>query len=187
MDVKTESSTLAAVLERLQRLEEERAILDTLYRYAHAFDDRRYDDVLDCFTEDGAFVYVQRPEEEPLFERRGPDLRTFFEEHDVGRPWGDVTHVHLNPRVVAVRGDEAEAISYYGTLQQRPDRSAVEIMSMGRYLDRLVRGSDGVWRILERRAERDSPRPDRAGETDEERNARVNQALGLAPGADTTT
>lgn len=176
----SDQRTLEEVLTKLAALVDERAILDTLYRYAHAFDDRRYDDVLDCFTPDGAFILVVRPDEEPLFERRGAQaLRGFFEEHDIDRPWGDVTHAHLNPRVSAIRGDEAEAVSYFGTLQQRGDRAVVEIMSMGRYFDRLLRGEDGVWRILERRTERDSPRQDLSGETEDQRALRRRRALGL--------
>ena len=57
------------------------------------------------------------------------------------------------------------------------------LAAVARYFDRLARCADGVWRIVERRAERDSPRPDRAGETAEEREARAQQALGLVPHA----
>jgi 3-phenylpropionate/cinnamic acid dioxygenase small subunit len=153
------------VLERLARFEDERSILDTLYRYAHAIDARRYDELLDCFTPDGAFVYLQRPDPEPLFQHRGDGLRPFFEERDIGRPLGDTTHANINARVVALNDNDAHVESYFATLRQRADRGGVEIMSTGRYFDELVRCADGVWRIAVRRAERDSPRLDQENET----------------------
>ncbi len=48
------------LLARVEALEAERDILDTMYRYAHTIDVGDSDGWADCFTEDGVFNVTTR-------------------------------------------------------------------------------------------------------------------------------
>src|SRR5439155_20560469 len=47
---------------RLARIEDERGVLDTLYRYGHSIDHGPDDEWLDCFTQDGVWDSIPGPE-----------------------------------------------------------------------------------------------------------------------------
>jgi hypothetical protein len=137
-----------AVLRRLQVLEDERAILNTLYRYAHCIDYGLQDEWVDLFTEDG------------VYHRRGPnirhegreELRKFIPTH-THAPQRYHKHVMVEP-IITLNGDEATVVSYWTRLDDGPD--GPYLLGFGRYHDRLVRCPDGRWRFKERAIEREA-------------------------------
>jgi len=137
---------MSSVEERLQRLEDERAIIDRLYAYCTSLDYGHREEWLDCWTEDGVLAW---PHE------------TFTGREEIGRafdghshaPEAFHKHVIVDPRVRQY-GDEATAQSYFMRLNDSPGGPVVR--SFGRYMDVLVRCDDGAWRIRERRLERES-------------------------------
>lgn len=67
---------------------------------------------------------------------------------DAGSKPGRFTHHILWNILIHLDGDRATAESYTATLAETPDGPLVR--SMGRYLDRLIRDSNGTWRIDDR-------------------------------------
>lgn len=141
----------AASLEaRVAALEEQQGVLDALTAYSQAIDAGEQDAWLDCFTDDGTFEVVSHLPEYPgrLLEGR-EQLATFIAAHS-SPP--DVFHKHLviQPRIV-VDGDTASSVGAFVHLVDV--KGDPVLRSYGRYVDRLVRGDDGTWRIARRRAE----------------------------------
>jgi len=129
----------------------ERAVLDTLCRYGHSIDYGLEEDWLDCFAASGAFDVRYRggAKWSRRYEGRS-ELATFIAGHSRAP---DRWHKHLlfEP-LVTVDGDRARAQSYFTRLDAGND-GAPFVRAFGRYLDELVRGSDGRWRFVERVAE----------------------------------
>lgn len=136
------------LLQRLQRLEDERAILATLHRYAHSIDYGAEADWVDCFVEDGVFDVRRSDPPGRRYEGRAA-LAEFVAAH-TRAPEHWHKHLVLNP-VVDIDGDVATSVSYLGRLDYL--RGEPVIRSLGRYRDRLVRSADGRWRLQERIAE----------------------------------
>jgi ketosteroid isomerase-like protein len=140
--------TSRSVEERLQRLEDERAVIRTLYEYAHGLDYGPQQAFLDVFTADGTWQRV---------EGRRP-ARSFQNERGLTRMYQDHTHapdyfhkhVVVNP-AVTLDGDAATARSYLLLVSEHPDGPYVRAFS--RCTDQLVRCVDGRWRIARREAE----------------------------------
>jgi 3-phenylpropionate/cinnamic acid dioxygenase small subunit len=136
----------------VQRLQDERGILDRIYEYSHAIDDRRTEDWLDCFTQDGAFIVTFKPGEAPLIDLHGQaDLKKWITDYSVGGVNGS-NHIVVNPRVLSIDGDRATTRTYYLTAVYQDD--VLKVNGTGRYDDTLERGEDGEWRIGVRRAAR---------------------------------
>lgn len=143
------STALAELHRRLAALEDERAVVQTLFRYGHTIDYGRRAEWLDCFVEWGTFEVRVRGELKARYEGRAT-LQRFIEGHSA---IPDAYHKHLLVEpTVSVDGDEASAQSYFVRLDDDPD-GAPRVHGFGRYVDRLVRGGDGRWRFLERIAE----------------------------------
>jgi ketosteroid isomerase-like protein len=142
---------MPSVEERLQRLEDERGILSTLYTYGHAVDYGYEDQWVDCWTEDAVLHWPTRPG--PLEGREA--IRDAFRAHTHAP---DKFHKHflVEPRI-RLDGDRATVESYYARLDQYED--GPKVRSFGRYRDVLVRCDDGRWRFKERRAENESRLP----------------------------
>jgi hypothetical protein len=130
-----------------------RQILDVLYGYCYAID---YGDVqawLECFTSDA--VYDVRIGEHTGAAQRSvictghEQLRAFAIAHTHAPEFWH-KHLTLQP-IVTVTGDEATSVSTF----IRVDVSGRDpyVRAFGRYLDDLIRGSDGCWRIATRVAE----------------------------------
>jgi hypothetical protein len=153
------ATSLARLDERSTRLEDERAILDTLHRYVHTIDSGAEADWVDCFTEDAVWVT-----------RRAPLAAGGAAEHRIcghaelaalvaGFPRPPIIwhrHMLVDPRI-EIEGDRCHVESFF--LVPTAHRTGPYISSFGRYRDRLVRCSDGRWRFEERVAEVDGAHP----------------------------
>lgn len=136
---------------RLRRLEDERAIVHTLYRYGHALDYGREDDWADCFTDDGVFEVLLRDGE--TFSRvAGRDELLGFARAHTRAPVAYHKHFVADP-MIELDGEAARADSYFARVDGQEAGQNACIVAMGRYRDRLVRCPDGVWRLRHRLAE----------------------------------
>jgi ketosteroid isomerase-like protein len=133
--------------ERLRRLEDERAILRTLYLYSHGIDYDLEAEWLDCFTDDARLYW---PGQEPYEGHRA--IAEVFRAHPHA-PASWMKHFVALP-LIEVEGDSARVNSYYQRLVGEPwtAEGGPKVASFGRYEDVLVRGDDGKWRFKERRA-----------------------------------
>lgn len=149
------SEAIAALSARLQLLEDERAILETLYRYGHAMDYGPDSDWLSCFTERGVWDVRMRRNPAGSFCCRGQEeLRASLAgQASVRAPALYAKHLLSEPRI-DVCGDRATVDSYFLRVEPR-DAGPSQIVASGRYRDRMVRCDDGRWRFLERIAEID--------------------------------
>ena len=143
--------TAVSLEARLRLLEDERAILQTLYVYGHSLDDGREDVFIDCWTPDAVLHWPDRP---PI--RGHAALREAFRAH-THAPLAWHKHMLFLPRV-RVEGDVAQVDSMFARLDRYVSGPAVR--SFGRYVDVLVRCEDRRWRLRERVAEREATRGD---------------------------
>jgi ketosteroid isomerase-like protein len=134
---------------RLQYLEDEQAILDTLYGYGHGLDYGHEDAWIDCWTEDAILDWPGR-----ALMRGHAELRAGFRNH-THAPQAFHKHVVVEPRIV-IEGDRATVTSMYARLDRY--EGGPKIRAFGRYRDTLVRCKDGRWRIKERYPEIESIR-----------------------------
>lgn len=134
---------------RLGRLEDERAILQTMYAYGHSIDYGDEELFLSCWTEDAVLHWPWR---EPIVGHEA--LTAAFRRH-THAPGTYHKHFMVEPRVWIDGGDDARAISLYARLDRDGDERPY-LRSFGRYVDRLTRGGDGRWRFRERRAENEA-------------------------------
>jgi ketosteroid isomerase-like protein len=143
---------IEAPVARLERLEAERAIIDTMYAYGSALDYGHRDRFLQCFTPDADYVVEMRVEGGAGFTFHGHDeLAQYFADH-THAPAAWHKHVTTNPSVV-VDGDTARATSYFLRVDAGAESGPAVVLASGRYLDQLVRDDDGSWRIHSRRCE----------------------------------
>jgi len=140
------------VVERLARLEDERAIVATLYAYGSAIDYGDRDGFLGCFTPDADYVVTMRLTPRGGFAFHGHDeLGAYFDGH-THAPAAYHKHVTTNPSV-SCDGATASATSYFLRVDASPASGPAVVVASGRYVDDLVRGTDGRWRIRSRRCE----------------------------------
>jgi 3-phenylpropionate/cinnamic acid dioxygenase small subunit len=130
----------------LQRLLDERSIIDVCVRYATAIDDRDWDRLRSCFLPDAVGVY--HPERQ---------LRGYPAIDDAIRtavtPLTRTQHLVTNPEI-DLDGDEAASRCYLHAQHVRAGVPGGEqFVIAGRYSDRFVRTAEG-WRIRERRLDR---------------------------------
>jgi len=135
-------SVSSDVLARLERLESESAIVQTLYRYARAHYLGDLAMYLDCFTSDAVLTSSRNKEA-----RGHAALAASFTSH-THAPTEYHKHVIVEPEV-QFRAEEAVVESEYFFLRDGPH--GPYIRSFGHYSDRLQKGEDGRWRLLERR------------------------------------
>jgi hypothetical protein len=137
---------MSSLLERARALNDERLIKRTLYQCARALDyGHAPKEFLDCFTRDGCWW-----SESPEIQLEGLEQleHQFVESASTRGTPGHFTHHTLWNTLIDLDSDKATAESYTATLAETPDGPLMR--SMGRYLDRLLRCSDGIWRIDER-------------------------------------
>ena len=128
--------------ERLRRLEDERAIERTLYRYAHAQYDGDRDKFLDCFTDDAV---IERTRHERVVV--GRDAIAAFFDANTHKPVAYHKHAVIEP-LIEIDGDTATVSSDFLYVQNR--YGGPMISHFGHYADELVRCPDGAWRFRRR-------------------------------------
>jgi hypothetical protein len=140
--------------ERLQVLEDERAILQTLHQYGHSMDYGPDAAFIDCFTPEGVWD-VQMRQSSAGFQCRGHSeiAASLAGQTEMRAPALYAKHFVMDPQI-AVTGDEASVVSYFLRVEPR-DAGPTQIVASGRYLDRMVRCDDGRFRFVERVAEID--------------------------------
>jgi SnoaL-like domain len=153
------ATSLAGVERRIHELESHQAGLELLARAAQMIDLADPDGWLDCYAADGIFRFQASPRGPDVFVLQGTEaLRDWFVDHRATLPAGRQTHLLVNPRVT-LEGDRIKATSTYFTLLD--SGGAVLVASSGLWLDELVCGEDGQWKIRERCAVRIMPGPAR--------------------------
>jgi len=131
---------------RLQALEDERSILDTLYAYGHSIDYGLRDEWLGCWDPGAVLTW-------PHATFTGiEEIARAFDEHSHA-PEAYHKHLLIEPRIT-VEDDTASVVSYFARLNDSP--SGPVIRSFGRYRDTLRRGEDGQWRFTQRLTDRES-------------------------------
>ena len=140
------ATDLKALGDRLRLLEDERSILQTLYRYGHTIDFGLAKEWADCFTENGVFETRVR-ESGPPTRYEGRSALTQFVV--LSQPPGAyVKHGVLEP-VITIDGNKASVVTYWFMLRER-GISEPYLRGFGYYRDRMVRCADGKWRFKER-------------------------------------
>ena len=129
------------IKERLQLLEDEQSILDTLYAYGHGLDYGHEDAWIDCWTEDAVLDWPGR-----AFMRGHAELRKGFRAHSHA-PAMYHKHIVMAP-MISINGDKATVSSMFARLDRYPEGPGIR--AFGRYRDTLVRCADGRWRFKER-------------------------------------
>jgi hypothetical protein len=151
-------SELEDLTARLQLLEDERAVLATLYRYGHALDYGAEADWLDCFTPDATYE-LRYPPGVAIIGRpttyRGHDALAAFVANHSRAPDRYHKHLLVEP-VITLDGDLATGTSYFVRIDD--DEGERVLYAFGRYLDELARGADRRWRFTSRVAEIESRR-----------------------------
>jgi SnoaL-like protein len=147
--------TTDELAERLQVLEDERAVLQTFHQYGHSMDYGPDADFVDCFTPDGVWDVRKRNEPGTSFKHCGHDeITASLAGQTSGRaPMRYTKHIVVDARIV-LTGNEASVESYFLRIEPR-DAAPTQIVASGRYVDRMVRCEDGRWRFTHRIAEID--------------------------------
>ena len=153
---------MTSVEQRLQLLEDERAILRTLYTYCHSIDYGLEDQFSDLWCEDATLAFsfdVAMARTATGLTNRSFDGRTeiieFFRAH-THAPDQYHKHLLLDPRI-EVDGDRATAQTYYIRLDEQ--LAGPVMSSFGRYIDELVRSPDGRWRLRSRQGQAENRVP----------------------------
>lgn len=160
--------------QRLRKLEDEKAILDTLYAYGHGIDYGLEDAWIDCWTEDAVLDWPGR-----AFMRGHAELRAGFRAHSHA-PTMFHKHVVVAP-LISIQGDTATVQSMFARLDRYPDGPGIR--AFGRYRDILVRCPDARWRFKERLPEIEAVRAQAplGGEPFPESPAMRNALVGSEP------
>ena len=120
------------------------AEIQQLYaRYSWTLDERRYEEWLECFAEDGVI-------EGPTFGRHAgrEELRQFIAKYKAETGMFQVRHVTSNISV-EIEGESAVGRCY--VLHYRTHRGRTELSAIGGYRDRL-RKVNGQWLFADRQA-----------------------------------
>jgi hypothetical protein len=149
---------IADLQARVARLEDERAILDTLHRYGQAIDAHQDEAWARLFTEDGTFLCLDDRGREIIREQGREALARWVRDFAVGETLA-MKHCVIAP-VIEIDGDTARVESYFSNLVENSDPAeAPYIRYMGRYSDEMARVTDGVWRFRLRVSISEAPKP----------------------------
>jgi 3-phenylpropionate/cinnamic acid dioxygenase small subunit len=143
----TDADVLRDLASRLDRLEAEQAIRDTMVRYTHTLDYGDSAGWAACYTPDGVFDVRRRGG--PLFRHQGTEALAKFADGHTSAP--DVYHKHFIglPSIdVSQDGSSATASTYFMMVHESP--AGPQVLVFGRYLDEFTRGQDAGWRLSER-------------------------------------
>jgi 3-phenylpropionate/cinnamic acid dioxygenase small subunit len=140
---------IEALVARVQRLEDERAIGDTLRRYCHAIDHGDEAAWVDLFVADARIETHDTQDatsERPLV---GHEWLARLASRHTRAPDRWHQHVVANSMIeVDPDGATARVESYFFLLMEEAGER--EVMCFGRYRDRMVRCPDSKWRFEER-------------------------------------
>jgi ketosteroid isomerase-like protein len=139
--------------ERLLALEDERAILSTLYRYGHSLDSGDEESWMDLWTPTARLYWPQTD-----FISGTEMFAKVFRAH-THAPEKFHKHFLIDP-LISIEGDRATAQSMFTRLDGYD--GVPKLRSFGRYLDVLLRCPDGRWRFDERLTEIEVWRPGHA-------------------------
>lgn len=149
-------SELRALMARVTRLEDERAVIDALHRYGQAADEGEDEVWANLFVENGVFLCLDRAENVILREEGRPALARWlraFRANEVRI----TKHCVLAP-VVRIEGEQAFVKSYLTRISEDPDPYAPPfLLLMGKYRDELIKDADGQWRFTQRIAQTEAP------------------------------
>ena len=137
------SQDMAVLMNRIQVLEDEKAVRDVLFRYAYFFDVGRYQEWHELFTDDG--VYKTNPpfgEKYQVVEGK-ENIRKAFPSQT---RYGAVQHLMGNP-IIHVDGDTATAISYQTMVNGKDDSQPTLLKAAMRSW--VLKRMDGKWLIKE--------------------------------------
>lgn len=150
---------IADLQARVARLEDERAILDTLYRYGQAIDAHQAEAWASLFTEDGTFLCIDDKGNE-IIREQGREALVQWAEGFAGGETRLMKHCLIAP-VIGVDGNEAAVESYFSNLVENENLTGPpHIRFMGRYRDTMARSADGTWRFLQRISISEAPKLD---------------------------
>ena len=149
-------SELRALVARLTRLEDERAIIDTLHSYGQAADGGDCAGWADLFVEEGLFLCMDRDGRQILREQGRPALMRWLRDFRANETM-ITKHCVLAP-VLKVDGKNASSTSYFTRISENPDPySPPFLLLIGTYHDELTKGDDGRWRFTQRTAQTQAP------------------------------
>lgn len=144
------SQELKELQRRLEAIEDERRILETLHSYSHTIDYGPPEKWADVFTENGVFdVYRVTGAKTHREEGRG-ELVNYLSTKRLPPALYD-KHLICSP-VIKITGKVAKVKSYVILLRET-EEDGPRVASWGRYHDTLVKQSNGKWLIKERLAE----------------------------------
>jgi uncharacterized protein (TIGR02246 family) len=142
-----------------QQAQDRAAIEETMSRYMFALDTANPDAYAGVYAPDGEIVIGGKVLEHgrDALHKYVEDLRKEWKLPE-GRHWGKTRHIYYN-FTVDIKGDKAEAQSYWQTLLANPDGGAWKVLATGVSEDSLVK-IDGNWLISRRVIISDpSPKP----------------------------
>jgi hypothetical protein len=151
---------LEALLSRVTKLEDERAILDTLHRYNRAVDDGDDGDDavwVELFTEDGTFLALDRAGAEILRIQGRAALVKYLRGFRANET--RLTKHFVVAPVITIDGETAVVESYSFRLSERDDPGdSPFLLLMGRYREDMVKDAQGRWRLHQRLNITEAPR-----------------------------
>ncbi|MGV3549214.1 nuclear transport factor 2 family protein [Rhizobium sp.] len=148
-----------SVMERLELLEAERDILDTLNAYGHCLDTGDEAGWVNCFAENGRWSSQSPDPSRPPVDISGrAQLRDFAESHS-RRPERFHIHIVVSPRVTLAEDLRTADVTSYMFTMMRHDGIAPVLRVFGRYIDQMEKCQDGRWRFTWRHAEIDAATP----------------------------
>jgi uncharacterized protein (TIGR02246 family) len=140
-----EDPRVAALAQRVQQLEDEKAIREVVIRYGEHLDARDYAAYASLFASDGVWTGG-------FGSATGPAAIQAMLEKNLGKPeegFVNKSNFHLNTTVVVdVDGDTATVRSRYTFFTASPDNRPTPALA-GRYVDNFIR-ENGTWKIKSR-------------------------------------
>ena len=160
------TSSVDALVERLTKLEDERAILKTVNAYSYGLDYKNVDEVVSYFTPDavldvltGAHARLAKGtrHEKGTIHHGRDQIAAFFQ---AVNEWGSSPvpgHHCVTNVVIDWDGDTASVVSTLVAIAADPAGrggtvvgGTTSVVGYGRYVDRMVRSADGTWKFKSR-------------------------------------
>jgi hypothetical protein len=143
---KRENPSVDDLVKRLELLEDERAILQTLYRYGHCIDYGLEQEWVGLFTEDGIYEIRFRQPGSVMRKEGCQALAQFIAKH-TRAPARYHKHLLVEPLITLESNNQATVESYFVRVDEGEGK--LYMLAFGRYHDRLVR-HNSRWLFKER-------------------------------------